>query len=103
MKTYQKRLIQEYFDLNDKIMRLEFSLNGEGFKEKVGNDQYDLLKSQYDAMEAYLNVLKQRIELDGIWDKCNSDEIEPKFDDDCLSREKVVTKAYLDVFWSTPT
>lgn len=58
------RLETEFEDLNKKYVDLSKALaKGASFRKQVGNEQYDLLIQQKNAMEAYRNILAIRIQL----------------------------------------
>lgn len=58
------RLETEFEDLNKKYVDLTKALaKGASFRKQVGNEQYDLLIQQKNAMEAYRNILAIRIQL----------------------------------------
>lgn len=60
-ESWQKRLVDEYQTLNDRLVILNDSLKKDGFKDKVGEKQYGLLIKQKDAMSTYANVLEERL------------------------------------------
>lgn len=60
-ESWQKRLVDEYQTLNDRLVILNNSLKKDEFKDKVGEKQYDLLIKQKDAMANYANVLEERL------------------------------------------
>ena len=64
--TFQDRLIEEYKELGDKLGKLNTALDKEGFKEKVGENQYNLMCIQDSAMTNYWNTLRERMEDLGI-------------------------------------
>lgn len=58
------RLETEFEDLNKKYVDLTKALaKGASFRKQVGDEQYDLLVQQKNAMEAYRNILAIRIQL----------------------------------------
>ena len=58
------RLETEFEDLNKKYVDLTKALaKGASFRKQVGDEQYDLLIQQKNAMEAYRNILAIRIQL----------------------------------------
>lgn len=64
--TFQKRLISEYAELVTRHEKLMDALNSEGFEEKVGEEQSQLMREQASAMAEYANILYKRMELLGI-------------------------------------
>lgn len=64
--TFESRLIDEYKQLGDRLGKLNTALNRDGFKEKVGEKQYNLMCLQDGAMTNYWNVLRDRIDDLGI-------------------------------------
>ena len=59
--TFKSRIIEEYMQLGDKLGKLNTALNKDGFKEKVGEKQYNLMCAQDKAMTDYWNILKDRM------------------------------------------
>lgn len=59
--TFLERLIIEEKELGEKIVGLNKGLNSDGFAEKVGNYQFELLCLQHATMIAYRQVLNMRI------------------------------------------
>lgn len=59
--TFKNRMIEEYNQLGDKLGKLNTTLNKDGFKEKVGETQYNMMCLQYRAMTEYWNILKNRM------------------------------------------
>lgn len=59
--TFKNRMIEEYNQLGDKLDKLNTALNKDGFKEKVGEKQYNMMCLQYRAMTEYWNILKNRM------------------------------------------
>ena len=68
MEAYKQRMVNEYNELKERTDKLGFML----VKESRGGLDFELsspvslLKAQYNAMQAYLNILKVRAEIDGI-------------------------------------
>ena len=97
MKDFEKRLIEEYCDLRERVHKLQTAIDkGDEFKQTVGEEQYVMLRDQLNVMESYMDILSKRIKTLGlekyipsVWDK--DTEVE-----EMLSREKVLTKAYTD-------
>lgn len=59
--TFESRMIEEYKQLGDRLGKLNTALNKDGFKEKVGEKQYNLMCLQDKAMTSYWNTLRDRI------------------------------------------
>ena len=59
---YLYRLHKEYTELCDKIDKLDKALKSEGFEDKVGTKQFNLMKRQSVIMGDYRFILKARIE-----------------------------------------
>ena len=57
-----ERLRIEYTELCDKIDKLDKALKSEGFEDKVGTKQFNLMKRQSVIMGDYRFILKVRIE-----------------------------------------
>lgn len=64
--TFESRIVEEYNQLTDRLSKLDAALNKEGFKEKVGEEQYYLMCAQSRAMFEYCDVLMVRMEKLGI-------------------------------------
>lgn len=60
-ESWQKCLIDEYQVLDERIVKLSTALNTEGFKEKVGEKQFELLTAQLKAMNEYESILEDRL------------------------------------------
>lgn len=99
MKDFEKRLIEEYCELRERVHKLQTAIDkGDEFKRTVGEEQYRMLSDQLKAMEMYQTILSKRIRTFGlenhipsVWGKDNDDVQE-----EMLSREKVLRKAYTD-------
>ena len=61
MEDYQKRMLDEHCELSERMHKLEAALVKEGFREKVGDYQYQLMKEQAQGMEMYFKALTARI------------------------------------------
>ena len=61
MGDFKTRLVEEYKELGDRLGKLNTALNTQGFKEKVGEKQYNLMCQQDRAMTEYWNVLGDRL------------------------------------------
>lgn len=59
--TFESRMIEEYKQLGDRLGKLNTALNKDGFKEKVGEKQYNLMCIQDKAMTEYWNTLRERM------------------------------------------
>ena len=58
------RLETDFADLQAKYVALSKALaKGASFRKQVGDEQYDLIIQQKNAMEAYRNILAVRIQL----------------------------------------
>lgn len=60
-ELWQKRLVDEYQVLNERLITLNKALKSDGFINKVGETQYNLLLKQKDVMSSYLRVLEERL------------------------------------------
>ena len=61
MEDFQKRMLNEYSELKDRWTKLNAALAKDGFREKVGDYQYKLMKEQAQGMEKYLKALTARM------------------------------------------
>ena len=61
MEDYQKRMLDEHSELKDRWTKLNAALAKNGFREKVGDYQYKLMKEQEQGMEMYLKALTARM------------------------------------------
>jgi len=59
--AFLERLINEEKELGEKIVGLNKGLQSDGFAQKVGEYQFDLLSLQHSTMLAYRRVLNIRI------------------------------------------
>jgi hypothetical protein len=59
--AFLKRLINEEKELGEKIAGLNKALYSDGFAQKVGDYQFELLNLQHGAMITYRRVLIMRI------------------------------------------
>lgn len=55
-----ERLESEFVYVASRLHRLRKALDTDGFDEKVGPEQYDLLRQQHEAMHQYRNILALR-------------------------------------------
>jgi hypothetical protein len=60
-EAFLERLINEEKELGEKIVGLNKGLHSDGFAEKVGDYQFELLNLQHGAMLTYRRVLIMRI------------------------------------------
>lgn len=54
------RLENEFVEVASRLHRLRKALDTDGFAEKVGPEQYDLLRQQYNAMHQYRDIVALR-------------------------------------------
>jgi hypothetical protein len=59
--TFESRMIEEYKQLGDRLGKLNTALGKDGFKDKVGEVQYNLMCTQDKAMTEYWNTLRDRM------------------------------------------
>lgn len=59
--TFESRIVEEYKQLGDRLGKLNTIIDKEGFKEKVGEKQYNLICAQGRAMTEYWNILRDRM------------------------------------------
>lgn len=60
MQEFQKRMLDELNELEDRKSKLLAAINSEGFEQKVGTKQYYLMVWQYQSMHSYHNALLER-------------------------------------------
>lgn len=65
-EDFKDRLCIEHDELCDRIAKLKAALNKDGFRERVGDFQYDLMLEQIFGMGKYLYALEARIKDIGI-------------------------------------
>jgi len=65
MEAFKVRLVNEQFELQEKINKLKPFIESENFK-KVDEYQQKLLKEQVDVMDNYNQILIERLLLLGI-------------------------------------
>ena len=65
MEPYQQRLVEEQVQLAQRINKLKRFIYSQIFKE-LPQAKRDLLGEQLSLMVAYLKILDQRIELEGV-------------------------------------
>ena len=61
MEDFQKRMLDKHSELKDRWTKLNAALAKDGFREKVGDYQYKLMKEQAQGMEMYLKALTARM------------------------------------------
>ena len=61
MENYQKRMLDEHSDLKDRLAKLNAALAKDGFREKVGDYQFKLMKEQSLGMQKYYLALTARL------------------------------------------
>lgn len=61
MEDFKKRMCEEYAELKDHLTKLDIVLNKDGFKEKVGDIQWKLMREQSVGMHMYLKALEGRM------------------------------------------
>lgn len=102
MEDYQRRLINEFCVLRNRIEALRDAFAKDDFKETVGNNQFNLMKQQLNAMEEYYNILDQRIaDLDltravPVYVSPSEDNIKEQGFDPKISRTDVMARAYTE-------
>ena len=65
MDAFKVRLVNEQFDLQEKISKLKPFIESENFN-KVDDSQQKLLRDQLDVMERYNRILVERLSLLGV-------------------------------------
>ena len=61
MEDFQKRMLNEHSELSERMHKLQAALVKDGFREKVGDYQYKLMKEQAQGMEMYYKALTSRM------------------------------------------
>ena len=61
MEDYQKRMLDEHSNLKDRLAKLNAALAKDGFREKVGDYQFKLMKEQALGMQKYFIALTARL------------------------------------------
>lgn len=64
MKDYQKRMVEEYKELNTKIDKLTIFLSKEDIQKEITATQITLMKSQLFSMMSYSSILLLRLQLE---------------------------------------
>ena len=62
MEDFQKRMLDEHIQLVERLSKLNAALKKDGFREKVGDYQYKLMKEQAQGMEMYFKALTARMD-----------------------------------------
>ena len=97
MEDFEKRLIEEYCELRERVHKLQAAIDkGDEFKQTVGEEQYVMLRDQLKAMEMYQTILSKRIRTLGLSKHVPDFWCKDTEDEEMLSREKILTKAYTD-------
>ena len=65
MDAFKVRLINEQFDLQEKISKLKPFIESENFN-KIDDSQQKLLRDQLDVMDRYNSILVERLSLLGV-------------------------------------
>ena len=63
-KDYQKRMVEEYKELNTKIDKLTIFLSKEDIQKEITATQITLMKSQLFSMMSYSSILLLRLQLE---------------------------------------
>ena len=71
MEDFKERMCQEHSELSDRLGKLNVALCKDGFREKVGDYQFKLMKDQALGMEKYFIALTARMKDMGL---CPNDE-----------------------------
>ena len=69
MEDYQKRMIEEFKELNDRIVKLEHFLEAPEMKEKrdaLSEDMIAAMHCQYSGMVVYRTNLAERLQMLGL-------------------------------------
>ena len=74
MEDFQKRMLNEHCELADRLTKLKDALGKDGFREKVGDYQYKLMKEQAQGMEMYFSALTKRMDDMGLIKPDDSDD-----------------------------
>lgn len=103
MDNYEKRLLNGYYTLWRESDALESAMDrSDEFKQKVGEEQFELIKQELCAINSLKDILEKRINNLNLLKKANSEgwqSYDSSFnDDDYLDREKVLSKACHDCY-----
>lgn len=68
MEAYKQRMVNEYNELKERTNKLGNMLErwGNGELDFEPSCSFELLESQFHIMKAYLSILKQRAEIEGV-------------------------------------
>lgn len=61
MEDYQKRMLDEHSELENRLLKLDAALAKDGFREKVGDYQFELMNDQLLGMKKYHIALTARL------------------------------------------
>ena len=61
MEEFQKRMLDEHNELEKRLINLQTALVKDGFREKVGDYQFKLMKEQAQGMKMYYQALSKRL------------------------------------------
>lgn len=61
MEDFQKRMLDEHSELKYRLKKLNAALAKDGFREKVGDYQFKLMKEQSLGMKKYYIALTARL------------------------------------------
>lgn len=64
MRDYQKRMVEEYKELNTKIDKLTIFLSKEDTPKEITATQITLMKNQLFSMMSYSSILLLRLQLE---------------------------------------
>ena len=64
LKDYQKRMVEEYKELNTKIDKLTIFLSKEDIQKEITATQITLMKSQLFSLMSYSSILLLRLQLE---------------------------------------
>ena len=60
-EKFQEELLIEFNELKERLDSLNTNLKNKGYREKVGDYQFKLIKKQALGMEMYYNALSERL------------------------------------------
>ena len=63
---YQERMVEEYRELNDRIVKLNAFLENKEKLKLLGSEQHSLMVLQVEAMEHYRHILQMRMLIENI-------------------------------------
>lgn len=61
MENFKKRMLDEHRELGERLTKLNAALGKDGYREKVGDYQYKLMKEQAHGMGMYYKALNARV------------------------------------------